>query len=230
MRTPRPTEALAWLEDDPFYRWATYLYLPCQYLSLVFACWLWAGGGWLTMSLWDKFGLMVTVGFIGGCAINVAHQLGHTRAVRKATRQGRPCPELLRALLRGAQPRSPRPGRHPRRPSQLTTRGESLCVHSQVSSRQRRLRMAYRGQAVGSQGPLSVDDAQRCAQRVGDECRAVLGSRALVRSGSDSVVVRASGGRCVSAGDGQLHGALRPAQAKVAQRPLRTGPAGAQLE
>ena len=81
-----PSEnALAWLEDDPFYRWATYLYLPCQYLSLVFACWLWAGGGWLTMSLWDKFGLMFTVGFVGGCAINVAHQLGHTRA-RSETR------------------------------------------------------------------------------------------------------------------------------------------------
>ncbi|NTY60240.1 alkane 1-monooxygenase [Mycolicibacterium sphagni] len=78
--TESPSDsALAWLEDDPFYRWATYLYLPCQYLSMVFACWLWAGGGWLTMSPWDKFGLMVTVGFVGGCAINVAHQLGHTR-------------------------------------------------------------------------------------------------------------------------------------------------------
>jgi alkane 1-monooxygenase len=72
-------DALAWLEDDPFYRWATYTYLPFQYLSLAFACWLWAGGGWMTMSLGDKLGLMVTVGFIGGCAINVAHQLGHTR-------------------------------------------------------------------------------------------------------------------------------------------------------
>ncbi|OYN79954.1 alkane 1-monooxygenase [Mycolicibacterium sphagni] len=73
-------DSLAWLEADPFYRWATYLYLPCQYLSLVFACWLWAGGGWLTMGPWDKVGLMITVGFVGGCAINVAHQLGHTRA------------------------------------------------------------------------------------------------------------------------------------------------------
>ncbi|WP_445170754.1 alkane 1-monooxygenase [Mycolicibacterium sp. Dal123E01] len=71
---------LAQIEDDRFYRWATYMYLPCQYLSLMFACWLWAGGGWLTMSLWDKLGLMFTVGIIGGCAINVSHQLGHTRA------------------------------------------------------------------------------------------------------------------------------------------------------
>lgn len=71
---------LAWLETDRFYRWATYLYLPNQYLSLVFACWLWSGGGWLTMSLVDKVGLMTTVGLVGGLAINAAHELGHTRA------------------------------------------------------------------------------------------------------------------------------------------------------
>jgi alkane 1-monooxygenase len=70
---------LAWLETDRFYRWATYLYLPNQYLSLAFACWLWSGGGWLTMSLVDKVGLMATVGLVGGLAINAAHDLGHTR-------------------------------------------------------------------------------------------------------------------------------------------------------
>ncbi|OQZ89727.1 alkane 1-monooxygenase [Mycobacterium alsense] len=70
---------LAWLKTDRFYRWATYLYLPNQYLSLVFACWLWSGGGWLTMSFVDKIGLMTTVGLVGGLAINAAHELGHTR-------------------------------------------------------------------------------------------------------------------------------------------------------
>jgi alkane 1-monooxygenase len=70
---------LAWLESDPFYRRATYLYLPNQYLSLLFACWLWSGGGWLTMTRADKVGLMATVGLIGGLAINAAHELGHTR-------------------------------------------------------------------------------------------------------------------------------------------------------
>ena len=74
-----PDSVLAWLENDSFYRWATYLYLPNQYLSLVFACWLWSGGDRLTMSFADKLGLMATVGFIGGLAINAAHELGHTR-------------------------------------------------------------------------------------------------------------------------------------------------------
>jgi alkane 1-monooxygenase len=76
-----PTEnELEALGTDPFYRWATNLYLPAQYLSLFFACWLWAGGGWTTMSISDKLALMVTVGIIGGVAINAAHELGHRRA------------------------------------------------------------------------------------------------------------------------------------------------------
>jgi alkane 1-monooxygenase len=75
-----PDSALAWLEHDRLYRWATYLYLPNQYGSLLLACWLWAGGGWLTMSPVDKLGLAVTVGIIGGIAINTAHELGHKRA------------------------------------------------------------------------------------------------------------------------------------------------------
>lgn len=74
-----PDSTLAWLETDPFYRWVAYLYLPSQFLSLIFACWLWAGGGWLTMTVLDKLGVMMTVGIIGGAAINVAHVLGHTR-------------------------------------------------------------------------------------------------------------------------------------------------------
>ena len=75
-----PDSALARLENDPFYRWATYLYLPIQYLSLVLACWIWSGGGWVSMELVDKLGLMVTVGGIGGIAISTAHELGHKRA------------------------------------------------------------------------------------------------------------------------------------------------------
>ena len=75
-----PDSALARLENDPFYRWATYLYLPIQYLSLVLACWIWSGGGWVSMELVDKLGLMVTVGGIGGVAISTAHELGHQRA------------------------------------------------------------------------------------------------------------------------------------------------------
>lgn len=75
-----PDSALAMLENDRYYRWGTYAYLPAQYLSLVLACWLWSGGAHIAMSELDKVGLMLTVGGIAGVAINTAHELGHQRA------------------------------------------------------------------------------------------------------------------------------------------------------
>src|SRR5262249_25242647 len=69
----------AQLELDRFYRWVNFLYLPGQYVSLVFACWIWAND-WVDITLVDKLGLVVTVGIIGGIAISTAHELGHRRA------------------------------------------------------------------------------------------------------------------------------------------------------
>ncbi|MDH6198219.1 alkane 1-monooxygenase [Mycobacterium frederiksbergense] len=74
-----PDDAYIELDRDRFYRWATWLYLPNQYLWLVFACWLWSGGGWVSMTWYDKLGLMATVGIVGGIGINAAHELGHKR-------------------------------------------------------------------------------------------------------------------------------------------------------
>ncbi|MFV8165937.1 alkane 1-monooxygenase [Mycobacterium sp. 134] len=75
-----PEDILERIEHDRFYRWATYWFLPNQYLALIFACWLWAGGGWVAMTVVDKLGLMVTVGIVGGIAINTAHELSHKRS------------------------------------------------------------------------------------------------------------------------------------------------------
>ncbi len=76
--TDPPDHVLA-PENDRFYRWVNFLYLPGQYVSLVFACWIW-GKDWVDVSLADKLGLMFTVGIIGGIAISTAHELGHRRA------------------------------------------------------------------------------------------------------------------------------------------------------
>ena len=72
-----PEDALKWLEQDRYYRWCTYLYLPIQYAGLVAACWLWSRGGLSTI---DDIGLALTVGMVSGVAINTAHELGHKRA------------------------------------------------------------------------------------------------------------------------------------------------------
>ncbi|WP_327118097.1 alkane 1-monooxygenase [Nocardia sp. NBC_01730] len=62
------------LSNDRYYRWCTYLFLPMQFAGLFIAGYLWAGG---ELSLLDKLGLAVTLGFVSGIGINAAHELGH---------------------------------------------------------------------------------------------------------------------------------------------------------
>ncbi len=75
--TNPPDSVLAWLEEDRYYRWITYGFLPIQFAGLVFACWMWAYGD---LSLVANLGLAWTIGTIGGLGINTAHELGHKRA------------------------------------------------------------------------------------------------------------------------------------------------------
>jgi alkane 1-monooxygenase len=72
-----PDSIIKWLEQDRYYRWCTYAFIPLQYAGLVFACWLWADGG---LSAVDSIGLALTMGMVSGIAINTAHELGHKRA------------------------------------------------------------------------------------------------------------------------------------------------------
>lgn len=75
-RESPPDEALAALEEDRYYRWCTYLYLPLQYAGLVLACWMWT---WDSLSWVDRLGLAITVGCVSGIGINTAHELGHKK-------------------------------------------------------------------------------------------------------------------------------------------------------
>jgi alkane 1-monooxygenase len=76
-RTNPPDSVIKWLEQDRYYRWCTYLYIPIQYAGLVFACWLWSNG---ELSTVEDFGLALTMSMVSGVAINTAHELGHKRA------------------------------------------------------------------------------------------------------------------------------------------------------
>ncbi|MFF3608682.1 alkane 1-monooxygenase [Streptomyces sp. NPDC002463] len=69
-----PDSAIAHLEQDRYYRWCTYLYLPLQYAGLVLGCWLITRGD---LSPVDRIGLTFTLGGVAGIAINTAHELGH---------------------------------------------------------------------------------------------------------------------------------------------------------
>ncbi len=76
-RTNPPDSVLKFLEQDRYYRWCTYVFIPIQYAGLVFACWMWASGN---LTLVENIGLALTMGMVGGIAINTAHELGHKRA------------------------------------------------------------------------------------------------------------------------------------------------------
>jgi alkane 1-monooxygenase len=71
-----PDSVLKYLEQDRYYRWCTYLFIPIQYAGLVLACYLWSSGD---LSILESLGLALTMGVVGGIAINTAHELGHKR-------------------------------------------------------------------------------------------------------------------------------------------------------
>jgi alkane 1-monooxygenase len=75
-RSNPPEDAIEQLENDRYYRWITFLFLPVQYAGFIVAFWLIATGD---LSLIDKVGLALTVGLVGGIGINTAHELGHKR-------------------------------------------------------------------------------------------------------------------------------------------------------
>ena len=72
-----PDSVLKYLEQDRYYRWCTYVFIPIQYAGLVLACYLWSSGD---LNIVENIGLALTMGVVGGIAINTAHELGHKRA------------------------------------------------------------------------------------------------------------------------------------------------------
>ena len=81
-RSNPPDDAIEALENDKYYRWITYLFLPIQYAGFIGAFYLVGGGtpfGIDPLGVVDKIGLAISIGAIGGIGINTAHELGHKR-------------------------------------------------------------------------------------------------------------------------------------------------------
>ncbi|OBG47415.1 alkane 1-monooxygenase [Mycobacterium alsense] len=84
-----PDEVMERLENDKYYRYCTYAYIPFQYASVVLGAYLftapnlsWLGfeagpGGGLGWA--GKLGLALSVGVLGGVGINTAHEMGHKK-------------------------------------------------------------------------------------------------------------------------------------------------------
>jgi len=75
-RSNPPDWAFESLENDRYYRWCTYLFLPLQFAGLIFGAW------YVThhdMAWYSELGFALTVGTVAGVGINTAHELGHKK-------------------------------------------------------------------------------------------------------------------------------------------------------
>lgn len=81
-----PDEAMERLENDRYYRYCTYIYIPFQYASVIVGAYLFTASdlSWLGfdggLNWAGKIGLALSVGVLGGVGINTAHELGHKKA------------------------------------------------------------------------------------------------------------------------------------------------------
>lgn len=71
-----PDEILQRLDQARYYRYVLYATVPGHFISLIVCAWAVSSGQWSVLSL---VGLTLTMGVIGGFAINTGHELGHKR-------------------------------------------------------------------------------------------------------------------------------------------------------
>ena len=71
-----PDDVLERLENDRYYRWVTYAFIPMQYVAFVWTAWMLSRPQY---DVADKVGMALSVGMVAGIAINTAHELGHKK-------------------------------------------------------------------------------------------------------------------------------------------------------
>ena len=80
-----PDEVMEWLENDKYYRYCTYAYIPFQYTSVIVAAYLFTASdlSWLGyhggLSWPAKIGLALSVGVLGAVGMNAGHEMGHKK-------------------------------------------------------------------------------------------------------------------------------------------------------
>lgn len=78
-----PDELIEALEEDRYYRWVTYAFIPLQLIGFVWGAYL-LGDGTMPgieepLSVFAKIGLSLGLGMVAGVGINTAHELGHKK-------------------------------------------------------------------------------------------------------------------------------------------------------
>lgn len=76
-----PEDRVPEIERERYYRWAVYAAVPAEYLSVIWAAWIFATGD---LAWYESLGLLLSVGAVTGISINTAHEIGHkTDAVER---------------------------------------------------------------------------------------------------------------------------------------------------
>ena len=71
-----PDSAMQALDNDRYYSWVLYAFVPLQIGVTVLGAWMAATQN---LSGWELAGLILSVGIVNGVAINTAHELGHKK-------------------------------------------------------------------------------------------------------------------------------------------------------
>ncbi len=232
-----PDEVMERLENDKYYRYCTYIYIPFQYASVIFGAYLFTASdlSWLGFDGglgWPaKIGLALSVGVLGGVGINTAHEMGHkkdelerwlSKITLAQTCYGHFYIEHNRGHhVRVATPEDPASARFGETFWEFLPRSVFGSLKSAWELEAKRLDRA---------GKSHVALVQRRAQRMGDVGGALRRADRGVRPRAHPVRRDLRGVRLHAAGDRQLPGALRAAATEDRQRPLRAVHAGAQLE
>ncbi len=80
-----PDEVMESLENDKYYRYCNYAYIPFQYTSVIVAAYLFTASdlSWLGyhggLSWPAKIGLALSVGVLGAVGMNAGHEMGHKK-------------------------------------------------------------------------------------------------------------------------------------------------------
>jgi alkane 1-monooxygenase len=73
-RSNPPESIVPALEKERYYRYAAYMAVPLQYVTLIWGAWAVSS---LDLSWWAYLGVAISVGIVSGVGINTGHELGH---------------------------------------------------------------------------------------------------------------------------------------------------------
>ena len=234
-----PDEVMEYLENDKYYRYCTYIFIPFQFATVLFGAyaftatdlsWLGYEGG---LSWVAKIGLALSVGVLGGTGINTAHEMGHKKESleRWMSKIGwrRPATATSTSSTTAATTCASPPRRTRRLRASARPSGSSCRAASWGSARS----------ALDWRPPVSAGGQEPVGRTWlgNDVLNAWLMSVvfwgvliAVFGPGADPVRDHPGGVRLLDAGVGQLPRALRSAAAEERGWPLRALHPAAQLE